>query len=97
MTHTREQGGDSRLCSVAYLNVVDELYQEAVGLEEQKNQGECLPCRSCRGLCLSICPGECHLPMCPPCACPTTCVCEQHSLPWEGFGGHTSPEDKASG
>lgn len=35
--------------------------------------------------------------MCPPCARPTTCVCEQHSLPWEGFGGHTSPEDKASG
>lgn len=53
MTRTREQGGDSRLCSVAYLNVVYELDQEAVGLEEQKNQGEChLPMCPSNHLCV---------------------------------------------
>lgn len=47
-----------RLRSVAsYLNVVDELSQEALGLEKQRNRGECPPYRGYRGLChpLAIC------------------------------------------
>lgn len=76
-----------RFCSVAsHLNVADKLCQEAVGLEEQRNQGESPPCRG-------------HAGQCPPaclCASPTTFMSSRASR-CEGVRGATSPTDQASG